>query len=217
MESGKVFSGRCLFDSQAATVTRRLRLRRDNRAMDALTALRDEVARITRRGIGMTLAACLYWLGLAVVTAWAGLKSQPLAIFFLIATAAVYPLGWLLDRFCGGDLLARGHPFSGLILVQAGIQALGWPMLAVLFRNDPLLLPFALATMLGAHFVPFGWLYRSPAYTAVGVGSIAVATFLQWWRPLQAHVWIPAAMALCYAIGAAAVVRELRGVSERGG
>lgn len=178
--------------------------------MSALDALRHEVARITRRGIGMTLAAALYWLGLAVVTAWAGLEPQALAIFFLIATLLVYPLGWLLDRLFGGDLLAREHPFSGLILVLAGSQALGWPMLAVLFRHDMSLLPFALAAMLGAHFVPFGWLYRSVAYYAISIGTIAVATLLQWFAPERAYVWIPVAMALCYVLAAAAVWHELR-------
>lgn len=178
--------------------------------MSALDDLRHEVACITRRGIGMTLAASLYWLGLAAVTTWAGLQPQSLAIFFLIATALVYPLGWWLDRLCGGDLLAWGQPFSGLILVLAGSQGLGWPMLAVLLRHDMSLLPFALATMLGAHFIPFGWLYRSAAYYAVSIGTIAVATLLQWFAPDRAHLWIPPAMTLCYAIAAAAVVRELR-------
>lgn len=178
--------------------------------MSDLNALRLDVARVTRRGIGMTLAACLYWLGLSAVTLWAGLAPDALAMFFLIATVLVYPLGWLLDRWCGGDLLARGHPFSGLILVLAGTQALGWPMLAVLFRHEHALLPFALAAMLGAHFLPFGWLYRSPAYYGIGIGSIAVATLLQWCWPERAPIWIPLAMALCYALSAAVVTRELR-------
>lgn len=178
--------------------------------MSALEFLRDDVARLTRRGIGMTLAACLYWLGLSAVTTWAGLQPGALAAFFLVATALVYPLGWLLNRWCGGDLLARGHALSGLILLFAATQALGWPMLAVLLRHAPALLPFALAAMLGAHFVVFGWLYRSRAYLAVGIGSVAVATLVQWNIPQRAHLWIPPAMALCYVLAAAAIRRELR-------
>lgn len=178
--------------------------------MSGLDSLRLEVGRITKRGIGMTLAASLYWLGLALVTALAGLQPQALAAFFVVATVVVYPLGWLLDRWCGGDLFARGHPLSGLIAMLAATEALGLPMMALLFRDEPALLAFALAAMLGAHFVPFGWLYKSPAYYALGVGTVLLSALLQWLLPAQAPLLIPIAMALCYAFAAAAVWREVR-------
>jgi GNAT superfamily N-acetyltransferase len=179
-----------------------------------LDTLRHEVARITRRGIGMTLAACLYWLGLALVTALAGLQPPALAAFFIIGTVLVYPLGWLLDRWCGGDLFARGHPLSGLVAMLAATEALGLPMMALLFRDEPTLLAFALAAMLGAHFVPFGWLYRSPAYYALGIGTVVLSALLQWFLPQQAPLLVPVAMTLCYALAVAAVWREVR-VAER--
>lgn len=178
--------------------------------MTDLDDLRREVAGITRRGIGMTAAACLYWLGLALVTAFAGLQPQVLAAFFVIATAIVYPLGWLLDRACGGDLFARGHPLSGLIAMMAGTEALGFPMMALLFRDEPALLAFALAAMLGAHFVPFGWLYRSPAYYVLGVGTVVLSAIVQWWLPEAAPLLIPVVMTVSYALAVAAVWRELR-------
>ncbi len=184
--------------------------------MADLVALRRDVARITRRGIGMTAAACLYWLGLALVTAFAGLAPRVLAVFFVVATAVVYPLGWLLDRACGGDLFARGHPFSGLIVAMAATEALGFPMMALLFREEPALLAFALAAMLGAHFVPFGWLYRSPAYYALGVGTVLLASVLQWGWPRQAPLWVPVAMTLCYAFAVGAVWREVRAGARDG-
>lgn len=184
------------------------------RAMSDLDSLRFEVARITRRGIGMTAAACLYWLGLALVNAFAGLQPVALAAFFVIATAVVYPLGWLLNRCCGGDLFARGHPLSGLILVLAATEALGLPMMALVFRDEPALLAFALAAMLGAHFVPFGWLYRSPAYYVLGIGTVVLSALLQWLLPEQAPLLVPVAMTSCYALAVAAVWREVR-VAER--
>jgi GNAT superfamily N-acetyltransferase len=180
------------------------------RAMSDLDSLRLEVARVTRRGIGMTIAACLYWLGLALITALAGLQPQVLAAFFLVATVLVYPLGWLLDRACGGDLFARGHPLSGLLAMLAATEALGVPMMAVLLRDEPGLLAFALAAMLGAHFVPFGWLYQSPAYYTLGIGTVVLSALLQWWLPARAPLLIPVAMTLCYALAVFAVWRELR-------
>ena len=169
---------------------------------------RDALARLTRRGVGMTLAASVYWLALAAVSAWAGLQPGPLALFFLAATPLVYPLGWLLNRFFHGDLLARGHPFSGLIAVQAASQALAWPMLGILFFQHRSLIAFALAALLGAHYLPYGWLYRSPAYYALGCATVLVAAALQWWLPHSAMLAIPLGMAACYALGTLAVWRE---------
>lgn len=176
--------------------------------MSEVLRLRGEIAHITRRGIGMTLAACLYWLALTVVSAWAGLQPRALAVFFLVATTLVYPLGWLLNRLCGGDLLARGHPLAGLIAVMAATQVLGWPMLVALFARDPGLLAFALAALLGAHFLPFGWLYRSRAYYLLGTLAVFTAAWLQWRWPQHGNLVIPLAMVPCYALGAGAVWRE---------
>lgn len=178
--------------------------------MSDLDSLRLDVARITRRGIGMTAAACLYWLGLSLVTALAGLQPRALAAFFVVATVVVYPLGWLLNRACAGDLFARGHPLSALIAMLAATEALGLPMMALLFRDEPTLLAFALAAMLGAHFVPLGWLYRSPAYYALGIGTVVLSALLQWFLPRPAPLLIPVVMTLCYALAVAAVWREVR-------
>lgn len=183
--------------------------------MNALQDLRAEVAAITRRGVGMTLSAVLYWLGLAAVSAWGGLDQGPLGLFFLVATPLVYPLGWLLDRWCGGDLLAQGHPLSGLIHVFAVTQPLGWPLMALLYLRDPALLAFALAALLGAHFLPFGWLYRSPTYYLLGIATVGVATALQVAGPERANVAIPLGMAVCYAAAAAGVWREDRAARAR--
>ena len=64
--------------------------------------------------------------------------------------------------------------------------------------------------MLGAHFVPFGWLYQSPAYYALGIGTVVLSAALQWWLPEPAPLLIPVAMTACYAVAVVAVWREVR-------
>ena len=175
-----------------------------------VAALRASLAHATRRGLGMTLASCVYWAGLAGVVAWAGLAEDAIAMFFLVATVIVYPLGWMLDRLVGGDLLARGHPFSHLVWALAATQVLGWPSLVIVFVQAPHLLAFALAALLGAHFLPYGWLYRSTAYYALGIGTVLVAAGVQCWLPRAANVAIPLAMLACYALASLGVWRGNR-------
>jgi len=173
-------------------------------------ALRGSLLQQTRRGIGMTLASCLYWLGLAAAVAWAGLSPGALIAFFLVATLVVYPLGWALNRACRGDLLARGHPLAPLVLVLGLTQALGWPTLGLIVVQAPWLLAFALAALLGTHFLPYAWLYRSPSYALLGTGSVLLAALLQWRWPAQANLAIPLAMAACYALATLGVAGENR-------
>jgi hypothetical protein len=64
--------------------------------------------------------------------------------------------------------------------------------------------------MLGAHFLPYGWLYRAPAYHALGVAGVVVAAAVQAMAPDAANIAIPAAMVLLYAATGIAVWRQNR-------
>lgn len=175
-----------------------------------LDVLREQVACVARRGIGMTLAAVAYWLALAAVSAWAGLRPGPLGVFFLVASALVYPLGYALNRAAGGDLFARGHPFAGFIKTMFATQLLMFPLMLAVFLQARPLLAFVLAALLGAHFLPYAWLYRSRTYALLGGGTLLLAAALHLVSPARANVVIPLAMALCYAIAAAVVIRVNR-------
>lgn len=175
-----------------------------------LVATRLDLARVTRRGLGMTVAASLYWFGMAAVTAWAGLEPEPLALFFMLATLLVYPLGWALNCGFGGKLFARDHGFGGLMVAMTLSQFLAWPLLGAIFLLRIELIAFALAVVLGAHFLPYGWLYRSPSYFALGLATVLVATLLQWAWPWRSNLLIPLGMGACYALAAAGVRRENR-------
>lgn len=146
----------------------------------------------------MTLAAALFWLAMAGVAAFAGLDAAVLGMFFVVGAALVYPGGYALNRVLGGDLGARGSAFRGMVGAITLGQFLGAPLIVALLLRDTALVAFALATTLGAHFLPYGWLYRAPAYYALGLASAPVAALLQAAVPLQAKVAIPLAMSALY-------------------
>ncbi|HEY4581472.1 MAG TPA: hypothetical protein VIG88_01180 [Lysobacter sp.] len=171
---------------------------------------RWRLVRITRRGVGMTFATAAFWLAMAGVAAFAGLDAARLGLFLVIGGVLVYPLGFVLDRALGGDLSARGSEFRGLIGAITAGQMLGWPVIVALLITRVELVAFALATMLGVHFLPYGWLYRTPAYWALGVAAVLVASTLQALWPSGANVTVPASMALLHAAAAAAVWRQNR-------
>lgn len=182
-----------------------------DRAADApLGDARGRLARITRRGVGMTLAAAGFWLAMAGVASFAGFDPARLGLFFVVGGALVYPGGWLLNRALGGDLTAKGSEFRGMVAAITVGQMLGWPVMVALLVLEVRLVAFALAAMLGAHFLPYGWLYRAPAYVALGIASVVVGAALQALLPAQANVAIPASMALLYVAASLAVLRQNR-------
>lgn len=186
-------------------------------AQAPLGAARWRLVCITRRGVGMTLASAAFWLAMAGVAAFAGLDAAVLGLFFVIGAALVYPGGYLLNRLLGGDLTARGSAFRGMVGAITVGQFLGAPLIVALLLRDTALVAFALATMLGAHFLPYGWLYRAPAYYGLGLASALIAALLQVATPLQANVAIPLAMAALY-LGASMHVRgqnRREGASKR--
>lgn len=158
----------------------------------------------------MTLAGAAFWLAMAGVATFAGLDAARLGMFFVIGGALVYPAGYLLNRLLGGDLAARGSELRGLVAAITAGQVLGWPVVVALLLMETRLVAFVLASMLGAHFLPYGWLYRAPAYHALGVAAVGVAALLQWAAPMLANVTIAASMALLYAAAAVVVLRQNR-------
>lgn len=171
---------------------------------------RWRLVRITRRGVGMTLAAALFWIAMAGVAAFAGLDAGGLGLFFVVGAALVYPGGYLFNRVFGGDLTARGSELRGMVGAITVGQLLGTPLIVALLLRDTPLVAFALATMLGVHFLPYGWLYRAPAYYALAVASASAAALVQVAMPLRANVAIPVAMAALYVAAATHVIHQNR-------
>lgn len=174
--------------------------------MAVLDTLRDEIARITRRGIGMPIAGTVFWLAFALLGA--SLPPRGASLLAFVATGAVFPLGWALTRALGGDLFAKGHPLNGLGGMLNAVQFCYWPVLVAVYFTRPELVPFTMATLFGSHFLPYGWFYRSRGYLGLGLGVPLVATALQLAAPAHAFVAIPLAVAAVYALAVARVAHE---------
>ncbi|GAB2518542.1 DUF7010 family protein [Lysobacter humi (ex Lee et al. 2017)] len=168
---------------------------------------RMRLARITRRGAGMTLAAAAYWAALAGVIVAARPEAPTRALLFVLGGALAYPIGYAVNRALGGDLTARGSAFRGLVGAITASQALGWPVVLVLLLRVPALVPLAIAALMGAHYLPYAWLYRAPAYAALGIVSVAAATTAELVWPGRADLMIAATLALLHAVAGLRVAR----------
>lgn len=174
--------------------------------MQTIDAMRDELAAITKRGVGMPVAGMVYWIAMAALGARLGPRQAALAMFF--GTGAVFPLGWWLTKLAGGNLMHKGHALTSLGMTLNFVQLAYWPIVLAIFGREPMLVPLALGSLFGSHFLPYGWFYRSRGYTTLGISAPIVALLLQLAAPTRTFVLIPLGMAACYAVAVALVQRE---------
>lgn len=167
-------------------------------------AVRDALAEITLGGVGATFAGALFWAAVAVALLWHGLSSDALAWAVAVGGIAVHPVGYVLNRQLGGDVLARGHPWASLIWTLGVTQLLGWVTVWVLFAQAPALVPFGVATLVGAHFLPFAWLYRSVPYALLGAATVVGVGVAQLLLDNAAPLPIAVGMAVSMAMAAGA-------------
>ncbi len=138
-----------------------------------LDALRDDVRRSSLGGSVMLFTSALIWLATGVLTY---LLPQKAAAYVILFQGAVsMPIGlFVLPRLLGLPDLPKGHPMTALLVQCAMVQTIALPAAILVMTLKPVYLPVAFAALVGAHFLPYAWIQRIPAYVplsiVVGVG-----------------------------------------------
>ena len=139
-----------------------------------LEAEKTRVIRATRMGVGMPIAGMVYWLAFAVLVSRFEIQSAVYMAFF--ATGLVFPLGILFTRMAGGDLFTKSPPLTALGLQLAAVQIFFWPVITILASLAPRWTPYCMAVLIGSHFLPYGWLYRSRGYMVLTILTTLATT-----------------------------------------
>lgn len=170
---------------------------------------RADLARLTRMGIGMPLAGLLYWVAVSIFVQILPLKTAVIYSFF--ATGAVFPVGLMFTRLLGADLINKGHELNGLGGIFNAAQAFFWPVLILVYLKAPEWTLFTMVVLFCSHFLGYGWLYRSRAYTFLAIAGPVIAVIMAFAIGEATHVALPPVIAGVYAISAAMLVVETRG------
>jgi hypothetical protein len=171
---------------------------------------RDRLSQLTRKGIGMPIAGLIYWLAVAVILRRLPQRSGLIVCFF--ATGAVFPVGTVLTKVAGGDLFAKSPTLTPLALQLAAMQLFYWPVIVMVFGVMPVWTPFTMAVLFGSHFLPYWWLYRSPAYAALAILTASAVTLAVLIAGEPLFMTIPLIAAGCYALSCVALGVEVSGL-----
>jgi len=180
----------------------------NDRALIEFEAERTRLARLTRMGIGMPMAGCLYWLIVGVL-----LSALPMGralVYAFALTGMVFPVGFLLTRGFGGDLFAKSASLTPLGIILAAIQIFYWPVVIVVFVNAREWTPFVLGVLFGSHFLPYLWLYRSRGYAFLAISTCVVLSGAAIVTRGPLYHQVPVIAAACYAIAVIILWSEVR-------
>jgi len=172
-----------------------------------LQTMKHDLAHRSRRGLPNILAGVGLWsafgaLGLLLP------DTPQRALIYLFGTGLLLPLGLLLAALLRVDLFAKGNPLAQLGGYLGGLQILFIPLMVGAYLATPQFVPWYLGVLLGAHFLPFAWLYESRAYLVGALGTSGAAALTGWLAPTLTFVATPFAVAGVLLVTALLLWRE---------
>ena len=176
--------------------------------MDIRNAQRDVRTTFLGGFAGQVVSGTL-WLVAAVLATW-GTPTAAIAVLVL-GGVLIFPLTQLTLRLMGRPAgLPAGHPMNGLAMQAAFVLPLHLPLVgaAALYRLEWFFPAFMIA--LGAHYLPFVFLYGMPHFAALAAFLVLAGLGLALYGPpvFALGAWVTAAALLAFAfVGRAAAAR----------
>jgi hypothetical protein len=168
-----------------------------------------EVRHVYRGGFMGQLVSGLLWLGSAAAATWATPRAAILLL--VIGGFFIFPMTTLGLRLLGGPWrLSRDNPLGGLGMQVAFVLPLCLPLVAAAGAHRLEWFYPAFMVLLGAHYVPFVFLYGMPLFAALaGVLIVLGLVLAHHAGPFGGPAWITGVVLLAFAgLGLLAVRRE---------
>jgi hypothetical protein len=172
-----------------------------------LQTMKLDLARSTWRGLPNILAAVGLWSSFGALGII--LPDMPQrALIYLFGAGLLVPLGLLAAALLRIDLFAKGNPLAVLGGYLGGLQILFIPLMVGAYLATPQFVPWYLGVLVGAHFLPFAWLYDSRAYLFGSIVTTLAAALTGWLLPALTYVATPFAVVAALLLTALLLWRE---------
>ena len=134
-----------------------------------LDILRIDVAKRSKKGLHFILASVIIWSAILVI--WLlpieNVLNKNLLTFCV--TAPLPPLAYMFSKFIKAEFSIKDNPLSKLGILFSINQFLYLLIPMWVYPTVPDKMVMVIAVIFGAHLLPFGWLYKSKAYTVMSV------------------------------------------------
>jgi hypothetical protein len=133
---------------------------------------------IASAGAGFPFLLCFGCTWIAAAAASFALAPSVAAWVYLLQGFVAMPIAILLQRPLGYPKASPDNPLDPLALQLVFVQPVAFPALVIVLSLAPEYAPAAFASVVGAHFLPFGWMYRTRIYVVLGIVLSAGAYLL---------------------------------------
>jgi len=175
----------------------------------SLDQLRLELSVKAKNGLDFILAAVVVWAAIAGVWLLPNSASRNGFITFFVGSLLL-PLARLLSKPLRTTWTLPHNPLQPLGLWLNFAQLFYFPLLVFVYMRYPQHFIMAYGIITGAHFFPYTWFYRAPAF-AIMAGVISASCLVLGLRlaPNQLYL-IPSFVAMCLAVLAVLLVNSYR-------
>jgi hypothetical protein len=157
----------------------------------------------------MPIAGMIYWAAVGIAAFL--VPPKVLAIGVACGSGAIFPLGVLIDRLRGRNLLKTGrdNPLTQMFMQSIFMITLLWPLVILGGLDKPNFIVLGTAILTGIVWIPYGWAANDPVGLrhAVVRGVLCYAAYI--WAPAEfAASTIAASVLVCYAYSIIAMRRS---------
>ncbi|MHB1764560.1 MAG: DUF7010 family protein [Gammaproteobacteria bacterium] len=159
----------------------------------------ERLAFAQQRLLAMPIAGIIAWFVIGV--AGAILPVNQAALTLLVVTGMIFPLGLLVARFTGEDLLGRsrkGNRFDQLFLSTILMSFLVFGIAIPFIRIDVSAAPLAVGILAGLMWIPLSWIIQHWIGYLHGISRTLLIVVAWYLFPAHRFVVIPAIIVLLY-------------------
>ena len=125
--------------------------------------LRIDNARKQQKGLHFIMTSVLIWMAIFIIQ-MTNLPILTKNMYTMFCSAPLFPVAYLLSRMIKVDFQNKENPLTKLGMILALNQMIYMLIAMWIFYMMPEYLVMVYAIIVGAHFLPYSWLYRSKVY-----------------------------------------------------
>ncbi len=130
--------------------------------------MQERIIKSQKRGIHFIVASVILWTGISVIRMLDLPVMMQNMLTFCMSTPLM-PIAYLASKLLKIPFQDKENPLSGLGIVFAVAQLPYLLIVMWIYRAAPNYMVMVYAMVTGAHFLPYGWYYRSKVYYTFAV------------------------------------------------
>ncbi len=158
------------------------------------------------RMIAMPIAGTIAWTVAGGLGAM--LPVGPASIALFLCTGMIFPLGILIGRLLGEDVLSKGNELDSLFGLNIVMALLVWAIAIPFYIVEPSSLPLSVGILAGLMWVPFSWMIQHWIGLFHGITRTVLVVAAWYVFPARRFVVIAAVIVIIYLISIYVLARR---------